>query len=332
MFEGQRQIHLIADVIDAANIQNCGEINEIDQNESFDNFEQDATKLQPATGTQSKAESEKASQQVDACGSDPCENGGSCNVHDDEAVCACPVGFTGKHCEERESQKTQLSGTAYTNRIFLHFIDISLVYDANFHGNGYLEINRNQFNTDVDQKYSFAAMVFSTTDPNGLLLWWGQKKEEEYTGQDFMALAIVDGTVEFSFRLNGEETVIRNPDKRIDDGGRHIVLIKRTDNTAVLELDHLLDAGETRPTGKDQMNLPGHVFIGKCNNNNTCENVYLLDLVHFAGGTPDVAKFTGGRYTKNFNGCVRVVEGEARGIIQLGTAAISGQNVDTCPQ
>ncbi|XP_050331111.1 basement membrane-specific heparan sulfate proteoglycan core protein isoform X17 [Bactrocera neohumeralis] len=287
LFEGQRQIHLIADVIDAANIQNCGEINEIDQNESFDNFEQDATKLQPATGTESKARSEKVDQLVDACASDPCENGGSCSVHDSEAVCSCPVGFTGMHCEEH----------------------ISLVYDANFHGNGYLEINRDQFNSDVEQKYSFAAMVFSTTDPNGLLLWWGQKKDEEYTGQDFMALAIVDGTVEFSFRLNGEETVIRNPDKRIDDGGRHIVLIKRTDNTAVLELDHLLDAGETRPTGKDQMNLPGHVFIG---------------------GTPDVAKFTGGRYTKNFNGCVRVVEGEARGIIQLGTAAISGQNVDTC--
>ncbi|XP_049312043.1 basement membrane-specific heparan sulfate proteoglycan core protein isoform X29 [Bactrocera dorsalis] len=289
LFEGQRQIHLIADVIDAANIQNCGEINEIDQNESFDNFEQDATKLQPAKGTESKARSENVDQLVDACASDPCENGGSCSVHDSEAVCSCPVGFTGMHCEEH----------------------ISLVYDANFHGNGYLEINRDQFNSDVEQKYSFAAMVFSTTDPNGLLLWWGQKKDEEYTGQDFMALAIVDGTVEFSFRLNGEETVIRNPDKRIDDGGRHIVLIKRTDNTAVLELDHLLDAGETRPTGKDQMNLPGHVFIG---------------------GTPDVAKFTGGRYTKNFNGCVRVVEGEARGIIQLGTAAISGQNVDTCPQ
>ncbi|XP_018799861.1 PREDICTED: basement membrane-specific heparan sulfate proteoglycan core protein isoform X10 [Bactrocera latifrons] len=289
LFEGQRQIHLIADVIDAANIQNCGEINEIDQNESFDNFEQDATKLQPAKGTESKAPSEKVDQLVDACASDPCENGGSCSVHDTEAVCSCPVGFAGMHCEEH----------------------ISLVYDANFHGNGYLEINRDQFNSDVEQKYSFAAMVFSTTDPNGLLLWWGQKKDEEYTGQDFMALAIVDGTVEFSFRLNGEETVIRNPDKRIDDGGRHIVLIKRTDNTAVLELDHLLDAGETRPTGKDQMNLPGHVFIG---------------------GTPDVAKFTGGRYTKNFNGCVRVVEGEARGIIQLGTAAISGQNVDTCSQ
>ncbi|XP_053952223.1 basement membrane-specific heparan sulfate proteoglycan core protein isoform X19 [Anastrepha ludens] len=289
LFEGQRQINLIADIHDAANIQNCGEINEIDQNESFDNYEHEATNIQQASGKPIESPSEKEGQQVDACASDPCENGGSCSVHNGEAICACTIGFTGKHCEEH----------------------ITIEYDANFHGNGYLEVDRNQFNSDVDQKYSFAAMVFSTTDPNGLLLWWGQKKDEEYTGQDFMALAIVDGTVEFSFRLNGEETVIRNPDKRIDDGRRHIVLIKRTDNTAILELDHLLDAGETRPTGKDKMSLPGHVFIG---------------------GTPDVAKFTGGRYTKNFNGCVRVVEGDAHGLIQLGAVAISGENVDICPQ
>ncbi|XP_067635534.1 basement membrane-specific heparan sulfate proteoglycan core protein isoform X4 [Eurosta solidaginis] len=283
LFEGPRQINLIADIHDAANIQNCGEINEIEQNESFDNYEQEATSPNRLSDTTSKT------QNGDACASDPCENGSTCSVQDGEAICTCTVGFTGKYCEDH----------------------ITIEYDANFHGNGYLEIDRNQFNSDIEQKYSFAAMVFSTTDANGLLLWWGQKKDEEYKGQDFMALAIVDGTIEFSFRLNGEETVIRNPDKRIDDGRRHIVLIKRTDNTAILELDHLLDAGETRPTGKDKMNLPGHVFIG---------------------GTPNTAKFTGGRYTKNFNGCVRVVEGDARGIIQLGTSAISGANVDTCPQ
>lgn len=136
-------------------------------------------------------------------------------------------------------------------------------FDANFRGNGYLELDRSQFNDETNQKYSFAAMVFSTSDPDGLLLWWGQPKGETYTGQDFMALALVDGIVEFAFRLNGEEAVIRNPDKRVDDGHRHIVLVKRTDNTAILELDHVLYADETRPTNKNTMSLPGHVFIGE---------------------------------------------------------------------
>lgn len=142
-------------------------------------------------------------------------------------------------------------------------LDVSLQFDANFHGNGYLELNRTHFDEAVEQKFSSAAMVFSTTAPDGLLLWWGQPKGEAYTGQDFMALAIVDGIAEFAFRLNGEETVIRNPDKRVDDGIRHIVLIKRTDNTAILELDHILYADETKDTGKNTMSLPGHVFIGK---------------------------------------------------------------------
>ncbi|XP_061400156.1 basement membrane-specific heparan sulfate proteoglycan core protein-like [Musca vetustissima] len=265
LYEGQRQLNLIADIQDAANIQNCGEINEIEQNETFDN-----------------------DVEQNACSSDPCENGGTCVVENDEAVCLCNIGFAGKHCEDH----------------------ISLQFDANFHGNGYLELNRSQFDEQVEQKFSSAAMVFSTTAPDGLLLWWGQPKGEAYTGQDFMAVAIVDGIAEFAFRLNGEEKVIRNPDKRVDDGIRHILLIKRTDNTAILELDHILYADETKDTGKDTMSLPGHVFIG---------------------GAPNLESFTGGRYKHHFNGCVRVVEGEASGIIEVGKVAISGNNVDTCP-
>ena len=208
-------------------------------------------------------------------------------------------------------------------------------FDANFHGNGYLELNRSQFDENVEQKYSFAAMVFSTSDPNGLLLWWGQQKGEAYNGQDFMALAIVDGIVEFAFRLNGEEAVLRNPDKRVDDGRRHIVLIKRTDNTAILELDHVLYADETRPTGKNTMTLPGHVFIGKHYKVKAdFEKVLKTPFVFFSysGGAPDLDSFTGGRYKNHFNGCVRVVEGESSGIIELGKVAVSGLNVDTCPE
>ncbi|KAM7349812.1 terribly reduced optic lobes isoform 24-T24 [Cochliomyia hominivorax] len=275
LYEGLRQINLIADIQDAANIQNCGEINEIEQNETFAHEDQTTNE-----------NSDFAT--LDACASDPCENGGTCQVVDDLAVCTCSVGFAGKHCEEH----------------------ITLQFDVNFHGNGYLELNRSQFDENIEQKYSFAAMVFSTTDPNGLLLWWGQPKGEAFNGQDFMALALVDGIIEFAFRLNGEEAVLRNPDKRVDDGIRHIVLIKRTDNTAILELDHVLYAGETIPTGKNTMSLPGHVFIG---------------------GAPDLDAFTGSRYKNYFNGCVRVVEGENSGIIEVGKVAVSGINVDTCP-
>lgn len=196
---------------------------------------------------------------TDPCANDPCENGGTCSLQEGAVSCSCPLGFGGRHCEERRFLLIFLFNFILN---FIPLLDITIEFDANFHGNGYLELNRNQFGNEIEQKYSFAAVVFTTTDPNGLLLWWGQANRTEYKGQDFMALAIIDGIVEFSFRLNGEETVVRNPDKRVDDGTRHIALIKRTDNTAMLELDHLIDAGEARPTGTDTMSLPGNVFIG----------------------------------------------------------------------
>uniref|UniRef100_A0A1A9VWV6 Basement membrane-specific heparan sulfate proteoglycan core protein n=1 Tax=Glossina austeni TaxID=7395 RepID=A0A1A9VWV6_GLOAU len=271
LYEAQRQLNLIADIREAANIQNCGEINEIDQNETFQ------TETTHDKHDRVDVAVHKMIIPDEGCDSDPCENGGTCHVVNDTVTCDCGIGF----------------------------VVILLKFDANFRGNGYLELDRSQFNDETNQKYSFAAMVFSTSDPDGLLLWWGQPKGETYTGQDFMALALVDGIVEFAFRLNGEEAVIRNPDKRVDDGHRHIVLVKRTDNTAILELDHVLYADETRPTGKNTMNLPGHVFIG---------------------GAPDLDNFTGGRYKQNFTGCIHVVEGEESGTIELGKVAISGIN------
>lgn len=38
---------------------------------------------------------------------------------------------------------------------------------------------------------------FSTTSPEGLLLFHGQKPESDGKGQDYLAVAIVDGYLEF---------------------------------------------------------------------------------------------------------------------------------------
>ncbi|KAH8286775.1 hypothetical protein KR018_007424, partial [Drosophila ironensis] len=283
LYDSTRSIKLLADITDAANVQNCNELNEISE---------DADEL-PVPPPPSPAEAPAGGDELQPynmppCASDPCENGGTCSEQDDQAVCACLVGFSGKHCQEH----------------------IQLGFNASFRGNGYLEINRNQFNEAVEQEFTTAVVVFTTNEPNGLLLWWGQKAGEEYTGQDFIALAVVDGYVEYSLRLNAEETVIRNSETRVDDGKRHIVIVKRSDNTAILEVDRILHSGETRPTNKMEMQLPGHVFIG---------------------GIPDMAQFTGNRYKHNFNGCIVVVEGDAAGQINLGPAAINGVNVNTCP-
>lgn len=134
---------------------------------------------------------------------------------------------------------------------------------GHFKGNGYLELNRSAVVKSANENEVLIAVLFSTSQPNGLLIWYGQKKSEQYNGQDFVALAIVEGFLEYAFRLNSEETLIKNVYSRVDDGVRHVAIIKRTGNQASLELDGLSLHGESRPTNKKESYMPGNTFIGK---------------------------------------------------------------------
>lgn len=115
-----------------------------------------------------------------------------------------------------------------------------------------------------NEKDILLAILFSTHEPNGLLAWFGQPKGEPYNGQDFIALAVVDGFLEFSFRLDGEESFIKT-NTRVDDGNRHVTVITRNANRATLELDNLTIYGETSPVSREFSYLPGNLFIGKFN-------------------------------------------------------------------
>lgn len=117
-----------------------------------------------------------------------------------------------------------------------------------------------------NEKDILLALLFSTTEPNGLLIWYGQNTGEAYSGQDFVALAIVDGFLEFSLRLDGEETNIRNTNTRVHNGERHIAIITRNGNRATLELDNY-PIGRTIETSRNFSYLPGNIFIGKNENN-----------------------------------------------------------------
>jgi Laminin G domain len=132
-----------------------------------------------------------------------------------------------------------------------------------FRGNGYLELDHNTISNSSSQLSSGVAVLFSTRQPNGLLLWYGQNKGQAFNGDDFLALAVVDGILEFAFRLDGEESFVRHHGIRVDTNQRHVAIIKRRENQASLELDGLTEYGETRPTGKKEIILPGNIFLGK---------------------------------------------------------------------
>lgn len=186
---------------------------------------------------------------------------------------------------------------------------IKIETSAAFKGNSYLELNSSTIAKTVKQLSSGIALLFSTKQPNGLLLWYGQPRGHAFNGEDFLALAVVDGNLEFAFRLDGEESFIRHLGTRVDQNHRHIAIIKRTGNQASLELDGLTEYGEARPTGKKEMELPGHIFLG---------------------GAPDMRRFTGERYSHGFVGCIHTVEPIEGGAIRLGEQTVSSMNIEQC--
>lgn len=178
---------------------------------------------------------------IDIClAHDPCENNGICEARGTSFICNCPIHFTGDVCQH----------------------SAPIEFSSQYKGNGYIELNRTSLVKSIDEKDILIAILFSTSEPNGLIVWYGQNKGQSYNGQDFVALALVDGFLEFSFRLNSEEAVIKNVNTRVDDGKRHIAIIKRNGNQASLELDNLSSYGESRPTERQESHLPGNVFIG----------------------------------------------------------------------
>ncbi|KAH8387838.1 hypothetical protein KR093_009841, partial [Drosophila rubida] len=315
LYDSKQPINLLLDVIDAANVQNCGELNEIGDSDNDADLlpavgnDQQQPQQQQQTGASGHGSDEEPQNYESApCANEPCENGGTCSEDGKLAVCTCSLGYSGKHCQDH----------------------IQIGFNASFRGNGYLELDRSQFSADVDQEYTSVVVVFSTTKANGLLLWWGQEAGSEFTGQDFISLAVVDGLVEYELRLDGENAVIRNHDILVNDGNRHIVIVKRAENTAILEVDRISDSGETRPTGKKTMHLPGNVFIGK-SAAIARQHLNSLILAPFAGGMPDMERFTGSRHSQQFSGCIVFVEGDTAGQINLGKSSVNGINVDTCP-
>lgn len=185
---------------------------------------------------------------------------------------------------------------------------VQIEQSAAFKGNSYLELDRRAVSNSTVQLQSGIALLFSTKEPNGLLIWYGQDKGKAFNDEDFLALAVIDGLLEFRFRLYGEESFIRHV-SRVDNNARHIAIIRRDNNQFRLELDGFTEYGETTPTIKKEMTLPGHVFLG---------------------GAPDLKSFTGDRYSQGFIGCIHIVEPLEGGAINLGARTISSLNIEQC--
>lgn len=114
--------------------------------------------------------------------------------------------------------------------------------------------------------------------------------------------------MEYQYNLGSGPAVIRVTAQRVDDGGRHRIVLKREGSDGSIELN-----GEHTESGMSDglqqiLNTRGNVFLG---------------------GVPDYA-MTFKRYSEGFSGCIFSFEvGESRAI-DLGTKAARGKNVSPC--
>ncbi|XP_076269824.1 terribly reduced optic lobes isoform X47 [Rhynchophorus ferrugineus] len=224
---------------------------------------------------------------VDLCKNKPCQHGGICRSNSTGFSCDCLLGYTGRTCEQR----TELRN------------------DANFNGQGWLEFSRTLLEHKRDEEPEVIALELSTNKSDGLIFWHGQMPNENGHGSDFIALALVNGYLEFSYDLGDGPFTIKNTHIRVDDGERHSVILKRQERKGSIDVDHLyLEEGEAS---------------GYLTRMETAGNIYL-------GGAPNIATITGGKYTTGFDGCIHGFEIQQSKTLDLGMKAVNGLNVKSC--
>uniref|UniRef100_A0A182FR49 Basement membrane-specific heparan sulfate proteoglycan core protein n=1 Tax=Anopheles albimanus TaxID=7167 RepID=A0A182FR49_ANOAL len=280
------KVNMIEDIRDSANVYHCGTETVAPPRVSDDDEYVEGSPV-PCRPGRSGPDCQTI---TDICLEErPCQNGGVCQTLAGglNYTCICPPGYLGLRCETQ----------------------FNTIVAPRFHGNGFVEISPQALEKGPNQLTTEIAIMFSAYQDNGLLLWYGQRNDEEYLGNDYIALAIQDGYVELTVRMDGQESTIRS-DGYIADEEQHVALIRRHGNQFHLEMDSLTVHGETRPTGKQMMYLPGSIYIG---------------------GVPDIERFTGNRYNESFNGCVFSIENnEKRKTVELRDWAIRSVNVDAC--
>ncbi|KAK5647120.1 hypothetical protein RI129_005584 [Pyrocoelia pectoralis] len=253
------------------------------------------------------------------CGSDACENGGSCWMDSNlNPHCACPDPYIGEKCEltpSCEDRSCRNRGRCVGTKCFCimgytgAFCETGIkVHTPDFSGNTHLILRSivNDKKRDLSKsKTSYLNLNFSTAKEDGILLW-GAK------GGDFLGIGIEKGYIKLAYANAYNETVIDVPGRgHLADGLWH---------SLELNFDPYI---EMRIDGKMLHMQHGTKMAPK---------QFLPNAIFYLGGLPynkTLANETYGLFTQPFVGCIGAIKINNEKFIN-DFSGHEGENVGIC--
>uniref|UniRef100_A0A4W4GMA6 Neurexin 3b n=1 Tax=Electrophorus electricus TaxID=8005 RepID=A0A4W4GMA6_ELEEL len=201
------------------------------------------------------------------CTENPCENGGSCMLVDEEPYCDCSkTGYVGRYCNEG----------------FAHMVKSQQAREDNvatFRGSEYFcyDLSQNPIQSSSDE----ITLSFKTWQRNGLILHTGKSA-------DYVNLALKDGAVSLVINLGSGafEAIVEPVNGKFNDNTWHDIKVTRNLRQVTISVDGILTT-----TGYTQ---DDYTMLGS-------------DDFFYVGGSPSTADLPGSPVSNNFMGCLKEV-------------------------
>ncbi|XP_064642804.1 basement membrane-specific heparan sulfate proteoglycan core protein-like isoform X7 [Lineus longissimus] len=261
------------------------------------------------------------------CSRRPCSNGGACQADDEIGyTCQCPATHTGRHCEieinvcithspcKNGGECQALGATGYKCRCRLGFMgrncqEAVVVHRAVYlQGDGFMEFPTTFLPHRSSQLKEVIELSFATNKTEGLIFWHGQDPLTSGQGSDYLAIALRDGHVEFSYELgSGIASIVTR--LKFSDGRFHKVKAERTGKHGKLSVDTEVDESGDSAGILQMLNTKGNIYMG---------------------GVPDFKFMTAGRYRNGFHGCIKDIKFMEGSVLNVQRTAVTGYNIQPC--